>query len=200
MVECIQGKQARWLDQAALAARVANYPYIWIDIGTGDGRFVREQAAALPRWFVVGVDACREQLRDSSREQLSNALFVVANALALPAELHGLAQRVSINFPWGSLLGGLLEGDVRLLTGLRAITRPDALLEVRLNAGAMAEAGLTIAEGGARLSRLLGAAGWRVGAPTAIAQAELRAIPSSWARKLAFGRDPRAFALRAVAL
>ena len=32
---------------------------------------------------------------------------------ALPAELHGIADVVRVNFPWGSLLRGLLQPDAR---------------------------------------------------------------------------------------
>lgn len=197
-MECIEGTHRRALDRAALLARATAYPYTWLDLGTGDGRFVSDLATTLPRWFVVGVDACREPLRARSRKPAPNALFVIANALALPAELNGVVQRASVNFPWGSLLEGLVEGDQGLLDGLRRVTQPEALLEVRLNGGAVAELGLSAEECFSRMRGVLATAGWRCGPETRLPARQLRSLPSTWARRLAHGPHPWALALRAV--
>lgn len=197
-MELINGRHRHALDRAALLARAAAYPYVWLDLGTGDGRFVAHLATALPRWLVVGVDTCREPLRERSRAAAPNALFVIANALALPGELDGLAHRVSINFPWGSLLEGLVAGDVGLLGGLNRVTRPDALLEVRLNGGAVAELGLTPEACLERVQHTLSAAGWWCGPATQLQRRQLRSLPTTWARRLAHGPQPWALTLRAV--
>jgi 16S rRNA (adenine(1408)-N(1))-methyltransferase len=197
-MELIEGKQSRKLDRAGLLARTTAYPYLWLDLGTGDGRYVAHLAATLPSWLVVGLDACREPLRTRSRTAAPNALFLIANGLALPAELAGLAHRVSLNFPWGSLLEGLVEGHHGLLNGLNLVTRPDALLEVRLNGGAVAELGLSAGECLSRVSHVLSCAGWRCGLATHLDGLQLRSLQSTWARRLAHGPQPWALALRAV--
>jgi hypothetical protein len=135
VMETMLGTQRQELDGATVRARAAAYPYRWLDLGTGDGRYVSELAAALPHCLVVGLDACREPLQLRSRQAPPNALFLVANGLALPSELQGLFHRVSINFPWGSLLEGLMEEKSGLLDGLKKIMRPGATLELRLNGG-----------------------------------------------------------------
>lgn len=199
---CIRGKETLCLDAADLAAMARGYAEVLVDLGTGDGRYVRETARAHPDWLAIGLDACREGLRDGSRRapRGGNALFVVANALAPPAALADLATRLTINFPWGSLLRGLLDGNPALLDGLRAIARPGAVLECRLNGGALAEIGRPLDDGVARARRALMAAGFAVapGGPTPLEAAALRACPTTWAKRLAFGRDPRAVYLRAV--
>src|SRR5919199_344113 len=118
-METIHGKQTRMLEATRLAAQLRPYRSVLIDLGTGDGRYVRSVAQASPERFVIGLDACRENLRSVSRSAPSNALFVIANALDLPWELRGLAGHITINFPWGSLLGALVEGDphIRLQHG-----------------------------------------------------------------------------------
>ena len=200
-MECIQGRSALQLDALALARRLDGYRDILVDLGTGDGRFVRHMAAACPARFAIGIDACRQNLRQASRRAPPNALYLIANAQALPCELHGLATELAINFPWGSLLGSLLEGDPALIGRLAAIVRPGALLEVRLNGGALAEAGWSLQEGGMRVWEVLRASGFAVRPPLALGPRELRTCPTTWARRLAFGRDPRALYLqgRAVA-
>jgi 16S rRNA (adenine(1408)-N(1))-methyltransferase len=199
-VECIRGKTSAEIDVDRLAADVAGYDDVLIDVGTGDGRYVLHVARTSPTWFALGVDACRDNLRRTSRKAPPNALYLIANALALPKEeLGGMASKVTINFPWSSLLAALLDGEPTLLEGLLAISRPGATLEVRLNAGALAEAGYTLESGGARIRQALHEGGFEVaGDPLRLDARELRRCPTTWARRLAYGRDPRAVCLEAV--
>src|SRR5690349_16844806 len=134
-MESIRGKHTVGADAATLARQSAGYPHVLIDLGTGDGRFVRHVAATSPETFAIGIDLCAANLR-AARRAPANAGYIVAGAYALPGELHGLATHLTINFPWGDLLTGLLARDARLLAGLAALVRPGARLDVRLNAGA----------------------------------------------------------------
>lgn len=112
-----------------------------IDLGTGDGRFVLAHAAARPDRLVIGVDAAATAMAEASRRAgrpprkggLPNVLFVVAAAEALPAALSGNADAVTIHFPWGSLLRGLLRPDAAILGGLARVTRPGATLTLLLS-------------------------------------------------------------------
>ncbi len=173
-MECIRGKTSAEIDADQLTAGVAGYGDVLIDVGTGDGRYVLHVARSWPTWFVIGVDACRDNLRRTSRKAPPNALYVIANALALPRELGGMASKVTINFPWGSLLKGLLDGEPMLLEGLLAIARPGAALEIRLNAGALAESGYTLEDGSARVRRALQGGGFFVGDLLWLGARELR--------------------------
>jgi 16S rRNA (adenine(1408)-N(1))-methyltransferase len=201
LVERIYGRRCQEItadDLDELMARVAANtacPDVLIDLGTGDGQFVLRTARAHPVQYVIGIDACRENLREASRRAPANALFLIANALALPAELAGLASAITINFPWGTLLTGLLEDDSPLLASLAALARPGATLEIRLNGGALAEAGWPLESGGQQAWRQARLAGFHLAAPRWLAAGDLRAYPTTWARRLAFGRDPRALYL-----
>ncbi len=197
-MEIIRGKQVSLIDASTLAERLAGYDVVHIDIGTGDGRFVQYIAQTCPTCFVVGIDACRENLREVSRCAPGNTLFVIANALKLPPELHGLAAQFTINFPWGSLLNGLLTNDPSLLADLVAVASPYAGLDVRLNGGALAEAGWSLEQGADRVRDVLTANGFGVRPPIALTARDLRSLPTTWAKRLAFGRDPRAVCLRAT--
>lgn len=194
-MEALYGRRRVVVDRDALAARLVDYTNVLIDIGTGDGRFMRHVARTSPVCFAIGVDACRENLREATRKAPANALYVVANALALPPELRGLATWITINFPWGSLLDGLLRGDDRLLDGLRALARPGARLEIRLNDGALAEAGCTPEDGERLVARMLRECGFAPEPSLRLRAADLRACPTSWAKKLAYGREPRGWYL-----
>jgi 16S rRNA (adenine(1408)-N(1))-methyltransferase len=124
-------------------------------------------AAAEPDRLVVGVDASAAAMAEASRRAARrpdrggrpNALFVVAAAEALPPELNGLADLVTVHFPWGSLLRGLLGPDPALLAGLARVLRP-----------------------GGRLSLLVSSTARDRGAGVApIGEADLRALAGPWA-------------------
>ncbi len=196
-MEGICGKQASVIEAATLAARIAGYGDILIDIGTGDGRYVRTIARQCPASFAIGVDACRENLRGVSRNPPCNVLFVIANALTLPRELYGLATRVTINFPWGSLLAALLDSEPTFFRGLAMLAQPGATLEIRLNQGALAEAGCALEEGAMRIRQVLREWDFHSGRSETLDAGALRIYPTTWARRLAYGRDPRGWFLAA---
>jgi len=194
-METIRGKTSLDMDLNELTERLTNYKRVVLDLGTGDGRYVHSLAEADSHTFIIGVDSCRENLREYSRAKLTNMLFVIASAQNLPCELNGLASHLTINFPWGSLLGDLLAGDSHMICGLSSILRPGACVDVRLNGGALAEAGWTLEAGAEKIHCNLFQAGWQVKAPRLIEVHELRKFPTTWAKRLAHGRDPRAMSL-----
>jgi trans-aconitate methyltransferase len=194
-METIQGRTPIELNQAELQMRLTSYNHIHLDLGTGDGRFIRCMAEHHPYSFFIGVDACRENLRANSPRKLPNALFVIASAQSLPIELNGLISHITINFPWGSLLESLLTGDARLMDNLEYISSSIAALDVRLNGGALAEAGIALEAGADQIYNNMLRSGWKMNAPVMMNTNALRNFPSTWAKRLAFGRDPRAITM-----
>jgi hypothetical protein len=183
------------MDLNELTDRLTNYKRVVLDLGTGDGRYVHSLAERDPRLFVIGVDSCRENLHEYSRTKLPNMLFVIASAQCLPHELNGLVSHITVNFPWGSLLGSLLAGDASLTHGLESIARSTASIDIRLNGGALAEAGWTLETGAEKIHCNLLQAGWQIKVPTMLNAGSLQSFPSTWAKRLAFGRDPRMIVL-----
>jgi len=159
-----------------------------VDIGTGDGAFVLRRAKREPGLLHVGIDSSSGGLREASRRAarkparggVPNTLFVRAQAESLPEELAGLTASVTVLMPWGSLLSAVAHGDARVLAGLRRLCAEGATL--RAIAGDPIEA------------RALPA--WREAgfdARIAIARPEeIRALGTTWASRLVFGR-PRTF-------
>ncbi len=193
----IQGRRCLELDMPALIQRARANDCVFLDLGAGDGRFVAQMARAYPDSLAIGIDACRENFIEQSRRAPKNAVFLVANALTLPEELTEIATRLTINFPWGSLLTVLLD-EPAFCERLVSLVRPGATLEVAINGGALAEVGWTLEAGAASVQSNLRAAGFALRAPLAWGAAELRVCPTTWARRLAFGRDPRAVFLTGI--
>lgn len=194
-METIRGRKSLELDSNGLTDRLGGYKRIVLDLGTGDGRYAHTLAESRPSWFVIGLDACRENLREHSQAKLKNLLFIIARAQDLPRDLDGLFSHITINFPWGSLLASLLAADPKLMRGLKSVSRPGTSLSLRLNGGALAEAGKTLEAGTDRIYFNLLQAGWQVKIPATMDAQALKSFPSTWARRLAFGRDPRAMAM-----
>ena len=136
----------------------------------------------------MGIDSNAENLAEISRKAArkparggaKNAMFVRASVEALPEELAGLAARVTILLPWGSLLRALAEPDPAVLAGVRGLCRAGASLEVVMSVDGLGDV----------------LPGYRdAGFAAAIAPlpiAEVRRLGTTWASRLAFGR-PRSF-------
>jgi len=214
-VEVIQGKRTLQMEFAEFRELISGYSHVIVDIGTGDGRFVYELARAHPEWFCIGIDPARENLEQYSariqrkprRGGLPNVLYIIASAENLPSELRGLAGRVFINFPWGSLLQAVVLGDQRVLAHIASMSSPGGRLEMLVNtsifrdpipirvqdlpeltldyiddvlAPAYAEAGLTIEE-----RKVLG-------------EEEMKQVQTTWGKRLAYGKDPGTFYIKAA--
>jgi 16S rRNA (adenine(1408)-N(1))-methyltransferase len=163
-----------------------------VDLGTGDGRHVLATAAGQSDTLAIGVDANAAAMADSSRrawrrDSLPNALFVVAAAERPPDELQGLAGSLTVNFPWGSLLRGLLGEDDAVLAGVARLMAPGAegavLLSVVPRDGVRpvpprASLGAAYARRGLDLVEM------RPATPDEVASS-----CSSWAKRLRAGRD-----------
>jgi hypothetical protein len=132
--------------------------------------------------------------RRASRRGPANALFVVAAAEQIPPELRGVADELTIDFPWGSLLRGALALDdaaeaargiasmlapAGLATAIVSIEDRDGLGLPRLDADGACEA---------LRDRWL-AAGLEVCDLRRATADEIAATSSSWARRLGAGRD-----------
>jgi 16S rRNA (adenine(1408)-N(1))-methyltransferase len=165
-------------------------------------------AAAQPDRLVVGVDASAAAMATASRRAaarphrggLPNALFVVAAAEALPCELDGVADLVTVHFPWGSLLRGLLGADLAIMAGLTRVMRPGAALSVLLSSTSRDRGAGVEPVGQATLQALTGAYG-RYGLTVAEVRpatpADVAAARSSWGKRLGAGVQRPAWLLRA---
>jgi 16S rRNA (adenine(1408)-N(1))-methyltransferase len=150
---------------------------------------------------VIGVDASAAGMAEASlraarserKGGLANALFVVAAAERPPAELRAIAAETTIHLPWGSLLRGALALDdacdaARGITGLVA---PGGVVRALISIDPRDRLTAPPLESAARDAL---AARWRrhglsltgLGPATTT---DIDETGSSWARRLAAGRD-----------
>jgi len=133
-------------------------------------------------------------------------IYVRASVEVLPLELAGVADRVTVVLPWGSLLAAVARPSVPALAGIRMLCQPEASLSVVLS----------VAERDRREARRLGvppldsghlqdlapgyaAAGFTVTSVRELGRDHLAAWPSTWARRLAHGQPRPVFQVDARA-
>jgi 16S rRNA (adenine(1408)-N(1))-methyltransferase len=148
-VDVVRGKCVVRVSVAELLAQAAAAARVVVDLGAGDGRYAYRLARAHPAWLCLAVDACAAGMRElswragrkPSRGGAPNAIFVRAEASSLPEALCGIADEVSVFYPWGSLLRAVLEPEPALLARIVRLGRPGAALRIRVNESALAAAG-----------------------------------------------------------
>jgi hypothetical protein len=132
-------------------------------------------------------EASRRAARRARKGGLHNALFVVAGASAMPAELDALADSVTVTMPWGSLFRGCLGLDPPVARGIRGLLAPGGRLELTLAPATRDRlAGVPIEQAGvmaAARATFEGLGLSFVGGGPATAE-DVRATGSSWARRL----------------
>jgi len=103
-----------------------------------------------------------------------------------PGALRGLADRLTVLLPWGSLLRAVALGEADGLGRLRALCAPGAKVDVVFGACDLSEPSAQA------LVARYGAAGLAVSAREASA-AEVEALGTTWAKRLARSDPTRRF-------
>ena len=171
-----------------------------MDVGAGDGGYVLHRARSEPNTFAIAIDASPDALASGAwrakRARIANAAFLVEGVERLPCELARLADEVTVHFPWGSLLRGLVDGSSSIVGPLAGVMKAGSELRVLLSAvdrDGFAELAPTVvastrvryAERGLHLVE----ADWASNAVVAESR-------SAWAKRLAVGRARRAVVAR----
>jgi len=172
-----------------------------VDLGTGDGRAVLARARSEPRALVIGIDASAATMAEASRRATrrgpTNALFLAEGAERLAdSPLAGRTDLLTVTFPWGSLLRGLVGLDPAILAGAAAVLRPGGRLTVLASVVPSDRVpGLECLDDGAAtaIGAAWRAAGLELTSMRPATPAEISASGSSWAGRLQAARHvPRA--------
>jgi 16S rRNA (adenine(1408)-N(1))-methyltransferase len=186
-----------------------------IDLGAGDGRYAYECARSDAGSLYIAVDPDAETLADyafraarkPARGGVENAVFVVAAVEALPPDLIAIADRVRVNFPWGSLMRGLLEPRPDILVATSSLLKTGGVIEVIMSydpqhdPNAFAGEPLPPLDAGYVEGTLVPAyesLGLRVTANRRLTQDEALAVPSTWGRRLLHARPRDVYCLALV--
>lgn len=161
-----------------------------VDVGTGDGGYVLRTAKLRPEALFIGVDANADALREASaralkkpsRGGLRNVLFGRLALEEMPGALEGIADELTVLFPWGTLLRAVATGQVE---PLRHVCRAGARVRFVFGYGPADGLALPPIE-----SRRPVYPGFEV---TVRPLGDPASLPTTWAKKLAFSGKSRPF-------
>ena len=217
-LKVLAGKKLTDLDPAEWAKTLAAAERVLVDVGTGDARTAYRQAVAHPEWLVVGIDPAWQRMtetavraaRKPAKGGAPNLVLVNSAIETVPAPLHAVADEVTVLMPWGKLLRGVVLGEADVLSGLRAVAKPGAPLEISIGTSIWRDpipleirdlpelTPETVESTG--LADRLAALGWQVADVRLVPHTDLDTISSSWARRLGSGATETVLHLRAVAV
>lgn len=108
-------------------------------------------------------EVSRRAAAKPARGGVANALFVQASLEGLPADLAVLADAITVNYPWGSLLRAVAMPDGALLCNLAGLAKPGATLDILVNMHPLRDADYAVRLGLADAALIRDVAGLKAG-------------------------------------
>jgi 16S rRNA (adenine(1408)-N(1))-methyltransferase len=171
---------------------------------------VLARATAEPDTLALGIDAnatgmapvALRAARKPAKGGVQNARFLVSSVEGLPGELAATANLVTVQFPWGSLLRGIVRGEPAIIEPIARLLNREPNAELRMllsveprdrSQGLRALDPASLARIAASFSKLgLTSTELRAATP-----GELASSHSTWAKRLRAGTGERQAALLA---
>jgi len=137
-MKILVNKKQQDINRHQLQSRINGFMSVSLDIGTGSGKTVYNNAAKKPANFYIGLDSCAQGMFENSvrmtkiekKSKIANALFVVSSIEHPPEELFGTADTITVILPWGSLRDGIIKADPQIVSNLRLLGKKKTQLFV----------------------------------------------------------------------
>ncbi len=123
--------------------RCREFKKVHFDLGTGDAKFIYRLAKKDPETLFVGIDSNADSMGHIAwkvKSKVSRGGLAVQNLELLhmpveeiPDEFSNLADCVTINYPWGSLLRRITEPDLKMAKTISKISRIASQVHLHLN-------------------------------------------------------------------
>jgi trans-aconitate methyltransferase len=191
-------RRASLTEHEALQAWLNQYENLHIDVGTGDGTYALRLARDQPRIAVLGLDTHLGNLSKPARKGLPNLRFIECDAAGSPAWLRRRASAISINFPYGALFHAVTGHDPVAQERIFDLARPGARIELRVNASAGSAYGVPVEAIRDGVARAIGSLAPDTTSISVVSHKDMRTVPSTWAKRLAFGRPTEMVVATAV--
>ena len=193
-----------------LCEYISGYSSVCVDIGTGDGKRLYRVAKADPDTLYIGIDPVRENMLDTAKKSakkpekggLKNLLLVIGAVEKLPTELDGLADEVTVYFPWGSLLECVVKPVDSSMEQIHRIARSGAEFTFITTYQTSYEAGeiekrqlpeLSLSYFETEHAERLRGLGFVTESVTELTAEDVQALGTQWAKRLGTGRARQYF-------
>jgi 16S rRNA (adenine(1408)-N(1))-methyltransferase len=145
----IIGKNVVLYSEQQLAELISEHDRVAIEVGCGNGAFLRALVEREPTTLAIGFDPSVDALKRLSRLAANlgdNPVFLRAAIEIPPPELTGLADALYIHFPWGSLLRGLVQPDDMVLANISGLMKDAAEFHLLVTYDPVRDASLNLPE------------------------------------------------------
>lgn len=210
MLKILEGKKIREAEDLSFV--LPSYKKVVVDVGTGNGKFVYDLAVSDPDTLYLGIEPAADNLQEYAKKAMknlnrkgrSNLLYLISSVEALDPVLAGIADEVTVNFPWGSLLEGVVKGEGLCLSKLRMLAREDGRLRFTFSYSSLHEPGEIARRGlpvldedyiAGALKERYAAAGLLLEGFRVLDEKELRSFGTFWAKRLFLGKSRDVYAL-----
>ncbi|OGC45374.1 hypothetical protein A2V49_00770 [candidate division WWE3 bacterium RBG_19FT_COMBO_34_6] len=133
-MKIIKGKKILEITDLEFENIIKNFQKVYLDIGTGDGKFVYKNALEEKYILWVGLDPSQKQLeifsKKINRKKMTNCLLILGSIEILPVELNGKIDKIFVNYPWGSLLQAIIIPSREIIQSFRNLLKPNGILEI----------------------------------------------------------------------
>ena len=207
----LSGSRQRDMAPDEFMAKLALFPKVHVDVGTGSGRYVLRHARKDKDTLFIGMDPVADAMITSAlradklgrREGVNNLLFVISAIETFPAELNAVGSSISVNLPWGLLRDGIVTADSQILGKLRLLGKTGCSFAIIIGYDDEREASEIERRHLPQLSvdyflslhQEFALNGIRIDTVDVLGNSELRILESDWARKLAYGVQRRFYKL-----
>ena len=121
------------MDYSLKTLKELNFEKYFLDIGTGDGRYVYKTALLNPQNLYIGIDPSsnlKEYQRQINRKKLGNALLINVSIENFNPTGEELFDEITIILPWGNLLKYVVTADRSFYEKISHWLKPTGALKV----------------------------------------------------------------------
>jgi hypothetical protein len=181
-----------------LQAWLNQHEYLHIDVGTGDGAYALRRARSQPHIAVLGLDTHLGNLSKPARKGAPNLRFIECDAADSPAWLRHRASAITINFPYGKLFHSVIGHDPEAQARIFDLARPGARIEIRVNPSAGSVYGVPVEAIRKGVASAIQSLAPDTASVSVVSHEQMRTVPSTWAKRLAYGRPTEMVVATAV--
>lgn len=208
-MKTVVGNKTEEMSKTEFGELCSKFEKVVVDLGTGDGRYVFKSAQKNTGNLYVGIDPSQKQLaiysKKAVKNKLENTLFVVGSIEVYPEELSGVANKVLIILPWGTLLQSIVNLDGQALENIGSTIKNGGQLEIIFGYSQDAEPteverlGLNKLDINYIYSTMIPKftmLGYKIDCVEKLTKKQLDQFETTWSKKLRFGQDRPIFHLK----
>jgi len=201
----VVGNKKQNINEKELENIFQSFRNTFLDIGTGDGRFIYENALKCPEDFFVGMDPAEKQLeiysKKANRKKLKNCLFVIGSIDNTPPELFSKIDKIFITLPWGTLLANVVKTKEVFVSTIDRLLKKDGSVEIifgylsDLEPSETKRLDLPDTENGFEINQILTPLRefFEIEEMKIMSKNEVGKLQTTWAKKLKFGKDRKIY-------